>query len=58
MSQAIHADQEYKADLTNLTARLDRLPWGRFHTVLVIALGFGWMGVSSGNLAEGAYLSG
>ncbi|MDE3100155.1 MAG: MFS transporter [Verrucomicrobiota bacterium] len=28
---------------TNLTARLDRLPWGRFHTVVTIALGLGWM---------------
>ncbi len=28
---------------TNLTVRLDRLPWGRFHTVVTIALGLGWM---------------
>jgi MFS family permease len=28
---------------TNLTGRLDRLPWGRFHTVVTIALGLGWM---------------
>jgi len=28
---------------TNLTTRLDRLPWGRFHTVVTIALGLGWM---------------
>ena len=27
---------------TNLTARLDRLPWGRFHTVVTIALSLGW----------------
>lgn len=27
---------------TDLTARLDRLPWGRFHTVITIALGVGW----------------
>ncbi len=27
---------------TNLTARLDRLPWGRFHTVITVALGVGW----------------
>ncbi|MGH7950506.1 MAG: MFS transporter [Limisphaerales bacterium] len=28
---------------TNLTARLDRLPWGRFHTIVTIALSLGWM---------------
>lgn len=28
---------------TDLTARLDRLPWGRFHTIVTIALGLGWM---------------
>jgi MFS family permease len=28
---------------TDLTARLDRLPWGRFHTVVTIALSLGWM---------------
>jgi MFS family permease len=27
---------------TNLPGRLDRLPWGRFHTVVTIALGLGW----------------
>jgi hypothetical protein len=26
----------------DLTARLDRLPKGRFHTVVTIALGVGW----------------
>lgn len=28
---------------TDLTARLDRLPWGRFHTIVTIALSLGWM---------------
>ncbi|TWI50972.1 putative MFS family arabinose efflux permease [Pseudomonas duriflava] len=28
---------------TNLPARLDRLPWGRFHTFLVLALGITWI---------------
>ncbi|RRV05284.1 MFS transporter [Pseudomonas sp. v388] len=28
---------------TDLPARLDRLPWGRFHTLLVIALGITWL---------------
>jgi MFS family permease len=26
----------------NLTARLDRLPWGRFHTIVTAALALGW----------------
>ncbi|KGS12321.1 MULTISPECIES: MFS transporter [Pseudomonas syringae group] len=28
---------------TDLPARLDRLPWGRFHTLLVVALGITWL---------------
>lgn len=28
---------------TDLPARLDRLPWGRFHTLIVIALGITWL---------------
>lgn len=28
---------------TDLPARLDRLPWGRFHTLLVFALGVTWL---------------
>ncbi|WP_426139787.1 MFS transporter [Pseudomonas sp. DWP3-1-2] len=28
---------------TDLPARLDRLPWGRFHTLLVLALGITWL---------------
>jgi len=28
---------------TDLPSRLDRLPWGRFHTLIVIALGVTWL---------------
>jgi MFS family permease len=28
---------------TDIPARLDRLPWGRFHTLIVIALGVTWV---------------
>ena len=28
---------------SNIPARLDRLPWGRFHTLVVVALGITWM---------------
>ncbi|MDE1180623.1 MFS transporter [Paraburkholderia sp.] len=28
---------------TNLPARLDRLPWGRFHSLIVVALGVTWL---------------
>src|SRR6187397_256901 len=28
---------------TNIPARLDRLPWGRFHTLVVVALGITWI---------------
>jgi MFS family permease len=28
---------------TDITARLDRLPWGRFHTLVVAALGITWI---------------
>ena len=28
---------------TNIPARLDRLPWGRFHTLVVAALGVTWI---------------
>ncbi|AOU97975.1 MFS transporter [Acidihalobacter yilgarnensis] len=27
----------------NLTERLDSVPWGRFHTVVTVALGIGWL---------------
>ena len=28
---------------TDIPARLERLPWGRFHTLIVIALGVTWI---------------
>src|ERR1700733_14057541 len=28
---------------THTPARLDRLPWGRFHTLVVLALGITWV---------------
>ncbi len=28
---------------TDVSARLDRLPWGRFHTLVVLALGITWV---------------
>src|ERR1044071_6386394 len=28
---------------TDIPARLDRLPWGRFHTLVVVALGVSWI---------------
>ena len=28
---------------TDVPARLDRLPWGRFHTLVVAALGITWI---------------
>src|SRR6185312_7797297 len=28
---------------TSIPARLDRLPWGRFHTLVVVALGITWI---------------
>ena len=29
--------------VTDIPARLDRLPWGRFHTLVVVALGITWI---------------
>lgn len=29
--------------VTDIPARLDRLPWGRFHTLVVLALGITWI---------------
>jgi len=28
---------------TSIPARLERLPWGRFHTLVVVALGITWV---------------
>lgn len=37
------ADPKGEVFETDLPARLDRLPWGRFHTLLVFALGITWL---------------
>jgi len=41
----VHAGADPKGEVfeTDLPARLDRLPWGRFHTLLVFALGITWL---------------
>src|SRR5579859_6192789 len=36
-------DQEIEAFETLIPARLDRLPWSRFHTLLVMGLGITWI---------------
>src|SRR5437660_11445847 len=50
---------------TDIPARLDRLPWGRFHTRVVVALGITWIldglevtlaGALSGALEESSVL--
>lgn len=41
--QAVAADPKGAVFETDLPARLDRLPWGRFHTLLVFALGITWL---------------
>ena len=28
---------------TDISARLDRLPWGRFHVLVIVALGITWV---------------
>ena len=40
-----HEQHAFKGRIyeTDLPARLDRLPWGRFHTLLVMALGITWL---------------
>jgi hypothetical protein len=32
---------------TDIPARLDRLRWGRFHTLVVVALGITWISTAS-----------
>src|SRR6516164_6816774 len=42
---AAHAPSQASAAIvaTEIPARLDRLPWGRFHTLVVVALGITWI---------------
>jgi hypothetical protein len=43
--RAIEGEKEAPARIieTDLPGRLDRLPWGRFHTLIVLALGITWL---------------
>ena len=38
-----HAMPAHSVVETDIPARLDRLPWGRFHTLVVVALGVTWI---------------
>ncbi|PCE24568.1 MFS transporter [Paraburkholderia acidicola] len=42
-STAIPRDTSPAIVVTDLPARLDRLPWGRFHSLIVAALGITWL---------------
>ena len=37
-----HGEPSFAPLQTNIPARLDRLPWSRFHWLIVFALGAGW----------------
>ncbi|CAM2186226.1 Sialic acid transporter NanT [Paraburkholderia sacchari] len=39
----MHTTETQSIVETNLPARLDRLPWGRFHVLIVVALGVTWL---------------
>src|SRR5476651_2417319 len=43
--RAVEGEKEAPARIieTDLPGRLDRLPWGRFHTLIVLALGITWL---------------
>jgi MFS family permease len=41
--QQLHTHEPGAVFETDLPARLDRLPWSRFHTLLVVALGITWL---------------
>ena len=43
VNQPLHSRKPGVVFETDLPARLDRLPWGRFHTLLVFALGITWL---------------
>lgn len=46
-SEVLAGDSEQQPGLTvietDIPSRLDRLPWGRFHTLVVVALGVSWI---------------
>ena len=43
MNEQTHASSAEGIVETDIPARLDRLPWGRFHTLVVVALGITWI---------------
>ena len=43
MQQPAEGDNRPHSIVTDLPSRLDRLPWGRFHTLVVVALGVTWV---------------
>lgn len=43
MQQAPPEGNEHRVIATDVPARLDRLPWSRFHTLVVVALGVTWI---------------
>src|SRR6267378_2507605 len=44
LATAVLAESSEPATIdTDIPARLDRLPWGRFHTLVVVALGVTWI---------------
>jgi MFS family permease len=43
MEQATQGTAGPRIFQTDVPARLDRLPWGRFHTLVVVALGITWI---------------
>ena len=50
MATVTHARSSHEAEPTrglvvetDIPSRLDRLPWGRFHTLVVAALGITWI---------------
>src|SRR3979490_3559804 len=43
LTPAEQSDANRRIVETDIPARLDRLPWGRFHTLVVAALGITWI---------------
>src|SRR5258707_1659601 len=43
MAVAVLAEAAPALIASDIPARLDRLPWGRFHTLVVVALGITWI---------------
>ncbi len=45
ITRARHGQSQRRLSVveTDIPARLDRLPWGRFHTLVVVALGITWI---------------